>query len=76
MKAAAERQLQRSDLPWTIVRAEAFLELYQSARYIAADHILIAAHHHISSSLPRLNLLRPPRSATHLSGHNDLARPG
>jgi hypothetical protein len=75
MKAAAERQLQRSDLPWTIVRAEAFLELYQSARYIAADGILEIAAHHISSNLPRRNL-RPPRSATHLSGHNDLARPG
>jgi uncharacterized protein YbjT (DUF2867 family) len=29
MKAAAERQLQQSELPWTIVRAGAFLELYQ-----------------------------------------------
>jgi uncharacterized protein YbjT (DUF2867 family) len=29
MKAAAEEHLQRSDLPWTIVRAGAFLELYQ-----------------------------------------------
>jgi uncharacterized protein YbjT (DUF2867 family) len=29
MKAAAEEQLQRSDLPWTIVRAGAFIELYE-----------------------------------------------
>jgi NADH dehydrogenase len=29
MKAAAEQHLQHSDLPWTVVRAGAFLELYQ-----------------------------------------------
>jgi NADH dehydrogenase len=29
MKAAAEEHLQRSGLPWTVVRAGAFLELYQ-----------------------------------------------